>query len=291
MLYLLACLASKDNDHSSDTTSTSTEEYFSCPTGEFDQELGIVEHQDITETSGLAVSRYNPNQLWVHNDSGDEGRLFLLDKSGDHLGELDLNVDAIDWEDIGIIQSTEDSSYLYIGDIGDNEEERENIVIHRVREPTSITDPPEVTSFTLTYPDQPHNAESLVVHPHTGKVYILTKDLEKTQIFVWNEEEGILQETNRFSFPALEMEGSPLLTAADISPDGRTLLIRTYTAIWAFDANILDGSAIETVCDLPSPAEQQGEAISFSQDGSHYLSISEGSAQSIFQFSLSFANP
>jgi len=291
MIWLLACTVPKELDSAQvldSAQNTSSPPPFQCPSGEFDQELGRVNHPEISETSGIAISKYDPQQIWLHNDSGDSARLFAIQSDGTSIGEAHLEIHAQDWEDMAINQDLDGTSHIYIGDIGDNNEERENITIHRILEPRDTETVPDVTSIELSYPDRAHNAESLVVHPHTGNLYILTKDLEQTQIFRWDRESSVLIESNRFSFSELGIEGSPLITAADISPDGRVLLLRTYTSIWALDAQILDGAAVEQYCSLPSPQELQGEAIAFSQDGQSYLSIAEGSAPSIFRFSISY---
>ena len=69
-----------------------------------------------------------------------------------------------------------------IGDIGDNNAVRENgLLVHRVLEPQPTdqaevtTEPP--TSFRLRYPDGPGDAETLLVHPRTGRLYVVTKPL------------------------------------------------------------------------------------------------------------------
>ena len=77
-------------------------------------------------------------------------------------------------------------SYLYIGDIGDNSERRSEIIVYRVPEPTitaadasSTKSKPRVTesaeAIHLRYPDGKHDAETLMVHPVTGSLFIVTK--------------------------------------------------------------------------------------------------------------------
>ena len=64
------------------------------------------------------------------------------------------------------------TSYLYIADIGQNSGARDAVTVYRVAEP----DTPVATTGTLTgaavislrYPDQPVDAESMVVDPRAG---------------------------------------------------------------------------------------------------------------------------
>ena len=77
-------------------------------------------------------------------------------------------------------------SYLYIGDIGDNNGTRSEVVVYRVAEPTLTTASakltkkrPEATesaeAIRLRYPDGKYDAETLLVHPASGNIYIVTK--------------------------------------------------------------------------------------------------------------------
>ena len=82
-----------------------------------------LKNPDLGEVSGMVASRSNPGFFWVHNDSGDEPRIFLIDK------ELNIKMTCSlegatnrDWEDIAIGPGSVDGkNYLYIGDIGDND--------------------------------------------------------------------------------------------------------------------------------------------------------------------------
>jgi len=46
------------------------------------ERIGRVEHPPIDEMSGIVRSRWQENVWWVHNDSGDEPRLFAIDSTG-----------------------------------------------------------------------------------------------------------------------------------------------------------------------------------------------------------------
>ena len=44
--------------------------------------VGKTAHEPISEMSGIARSQRFPGAYWVHNDSGDDARLFAVDASG-----------------------------------------------------------------------------------------------------------------------------------------------------------------------------------------------------------------
>jgi hypothetical protein len=68
-------------------------------------------------------------------------------------------------------------SYLFIGDIGDNGQQRNSIFVHRVREPRPRADGRSLdpTTFEFRYPDGAHNAETLMVKPRSLRIYVVTK--------------------------------------------------------------------------------------------------------------------
>ena len=78
------------------------------------------------ETSGLLF--FN-SKIITHNDSGDDANLYEIDSlSGNLLRTISIsNATNVDWEDI-----TEDESYIYIGDIGNNNGNRTDLKIYKI---------------------------------------------------------------------------------------------------------------------------------------------------------------
>lgn len=81
---------------------------------------------DISETSGLIF--YN-GKLITHNDSGNSAQLFEIDTTSLEVTRMVsvVNAENIDWEDI-----TQDDTYIYIGDFGNNLGTREDLAIYRI---------------------------------------------------------------------------------------------------------------------------------------------------------------
>ena len=160
-----------------------TDECLEC--GRFELVGGFADPQ-ISECSGLVASRLNPGVLWVHNDSGDSARLYAVSEDGTLLGIYTIEgAQAVDWEDMAWGPCTPYGAVdcLFVGDIGDNAEQRETIQVYRVEEPSVPLDGPFVFEilepaerFDCQYPDGPHDAETLVVDPDEGIPYIVTKE-------------------------------------------------------------------------------------------------------------------
>ena len=62
---------------------------------------------------------------------------------------------------------------MYVGDIGDNDRDREDVTVHRVEVGRRQLDV-EPVSFRLAYPDGPHDAESLFAD-RAGRLHLITK--------------------------------------------------------------------------------------------------------------------
>lgn len=98
----------------------------------------------IDETSGLEII---DGQFITHNDSGDEAKLYYLDKKGVIVHERNLHeAKNNDWEDI-----TKDEDYLYVANMGNNLDNRKNLSIFKV--PIDISND-QVEEIEFNYPEQ-----------------------------------------------------------------------------------------------------------------------------------------
>ncbi|MCP4920936.1 MAG: PKD domain-containing protein [Proteobacteria bacterium] len=256
-----------------------------CPDVSDVEVLGEVGASQVVEASGLAHSREVPGVLWTHNDSGGVGDLFALSEEGELLETVEIDINSGDWEDLAYGWTDAGGWTLFVGDVGDNAEAREDITIYLVPE----TDPNAYGEMTLTYEDgEPHNCESIAIDPQTGELVVITKSYSgDTQVYVKSAphldgdvvELSLIAELDTAEDP---FSGSAATTAADFSPHGNLLAVRTYTDVWLFrrDASeTLAESFDREPCDGDAPSEQQGESIAFATDGSGYFLLSEGEDQ------------
>lgn len=242
-----------------------------------------VELQDkaINESSGIAPSRLKLDWYLTHNDSGDTARFWRFDLNGTIEGPFVVKgANAVDWEDMASA-SLNGKHYVYLADIGDNKSKRESVQIYRVEEPSGKGGEVEkVEKWDLKYPDRAHNAESFMVHPKTGDMYIVTKNPQGNwQVFKLNGNAApgshTLKEIGRIT-PEATMEPARLATAGDISPDGKYVIVRTYAGAHEFaaPANFDDWVKAKPLAVRLNP-EAQGEAVCYSLDGKKILTTSE----------------
>ncbi len=244
---------------------------------------GPIAHDALREISGMAASQRNPGILWLHNDSGDSNRLFAIDTQGRHRGIFHLCGAANrDWEDICLGPGPDSLSYIYVGDIGDNAATYPEKVIYRVPEPLVPPGgaPPDtllngVAAIRFRLPDGPRDAETLMIDPPTGDIYIVSKREPNVRVYRLPYPQSPDSTLTAEAVAALPFS---FATAGDISPDGREILIKNYAQIFywcrAPGASIGDVLA-QPPLTVPYAVEPQGEALCWDAAGSGYFTTSE----------------
>ena len=259
-----------------------------CPTTGESVREGELQDTELHEVSGLMPSRLNPGILWVHNDAGNDPVLYALDSSGVMRARYEINVASGDWEDLGLMQ-LEGTWHLVVGVIGDNGRSKESIQVHLVEEPPvgatqdRVEGSLDATTLDLSYPDEARDAESLFVDPATNDIYIVTKAWDGASTLVRKSAPHEAGSTELEMLYAMDFGAPPLdgkaTTAADISPDGSRILVRTYQqAGWLWER--AEGQSIPEAmqgipCEVTLPLEPQAETVAFSTDGSALWTISE----------------
>ncbi|MEW2624911.1 WD40 repeat domain-containing protein [Streptomyces sp. NPDC048106] len=229
----------------------------------------------IKESSGLAASRLHPGIYWTHNDSGDGPYIYAVD------GRTGKTVARVTLRGVGTPRDVEGISIgphneIYVGDIGDNYDGRWPYVwIYRLPEPKVLQDQTiTATQYVVKYSDGPRNAESLLVHPKTGRVYIIDKKEDGGHLY---EGPATLSATGSNVFRPI----APIdlwATDATFSPDGTHLAVRGYLGGIYYSWN--DGHP-KRAATLDVPLQGQGEGITYSADGTKLLYSSEGADSAV----------
>lgn len=212
------------------------------------QNFGLVENDNIIEASGIAASYKNKGVLWTHNDSGGENRIFALDTNGSNLGEYFIYGEINrDWEDIAVGPGPDDNkSYIYVADIGDNDDQYNFKYIYRIEEPNVNVgqDSESVTilnfsKITFRYPDNPRNAETLMIDPLTKDLFVVSKKNSKVRLYRLQYPQSTSQNIQAEIAAYLTMPHDPEtdepfnhITAGDISSDGSEIILKTYRNIY-----------------------------------------------------------
>ena len=216
------------------------------------ERVAILEDKRIKESSGLCLSGRNPSIFWTVNDSGGEPCVFAIDRSGKTRAKVRVREAAnFDWEDLALGKDDKGSPVLFIADIGDNFQMRPSIQVYQIPEPVTAAADQAVAETESTvphlwranFPDGKHNAESLLVHPQTNRLYILTKSEDgKSALYAFPQplQEKVsmpLEKITDLTFPKLIRPGKRphdncMTTSAGFSPDGTRLIVATYSSLY-----------------------------------------------------------
>ncbi len=272
-------------------------------------QIATLADRAVRESSGVVASRRDAGLFWTHNDSGDGPLVYAFDREGDARGTFRVaGAQARDWEDIAAGPGPErGQTYLYAGDIGDNDREREFIVVYRFPEPQAAPQAapsaadangaqPRVTALAeairLKYPDGANNAEALMIHPQTGDLYVVTKTATSAGVyklaapFAAGEVHTL---THVATLRGPDFFGA-LVTGGDISPDGTRVALCDYAQGYELalpaGAKGFDEVWTQKPAAVPLGLRMQGEAVCYRLDGAALLATSEGTPTPLLEIVL-----
>ena len=273
---------------------------------------------NIIEVSGIACSRVTPGYIWMQSDETAKYIIATDEKGAKRACKVNMSKTiGWDWEDMsgGVYEGT---NYLFIGSFGDNEETRTDYRIIYFEEPAiDSVNAPEITVtpqyIKYVYPDgKSHNNEALMYDNRENMIYIITKVYynvcqvfripfrldygTETQTLEYVCDLGVKSDLGSGSKPD---HGFHLVTAADISPDGKYILIKNHNNTnaswcWVLLWERLDGESVaETLIREKHPQplrayntyEWQGEAICWLDNSTCYTtSDADDGNPPIFKF-------
>lgn len=264
---------------------------------------------DIDESSGIEHSARSDAYFFTHNDSGDSPRFFAVDLQGRTLATFKVpGARNVDWEDLAGVQDAQGQPALVFGDIGDNGARRKEVSLYRVPEPIVDVrgtarkgESATAERFDLRYPDGARDAETLMADPQ-GRLYIVSKSPGGSSVYaaphpLVSGKTNILRKIGDISFLSFPSQtrhlrdqiSRLLATGGAISPDGRRMVIRTYTDAYEWD--LPGGSVAAALKKKPRqvklPEMRQGEAICYTRDGRALWTSSEGEGAPVYRLNAS----
>lgn len=235
----------------------------------------VLTFQDATidESSGLVDLG---DTVLTVNDSGGDPVVYVVAKgSGQTVGRTTYTSDDV--VDVEAIAAAPDGT-VWVGDIGDNGKRRSSVAVYRLPrvEPGDTT--VEATRYDLAYPDGARDAEALLVHPRTGRLYVVSKGLFRGEVYAAPRrldpsQVNLLRPVGR---------AGGLVTDAAFLPDGRHALLRGYAK-----ATLHDAGSWRSRGSMPLPDQQQGEGLAVEPDGRRVLVSSEGGHSAVLSVPLS----
>ena len=182
---------------------------------------------ELEEVSGLYFQA--PDKFWWHNDSGAKPKLYQTNKKGKLIQTIFLDkIQNKDWEDI----THDDEGNIYIGDFGNNRNARQDLKIY-IYHPEKKT----MDSIAFTYPDQQSfpppspecNFDMEAFFWHQGQLHLFSKNRLRvgdyfTKHYVLEAKAGTQEAILKDKIFLKDR----VVTAAAISPDGKTIALLSY---------------------------------------------------------------
>jgi len=207
---------------------------------------GLVFDGRLPEISGLAASQRHRDVLWAINDGGNDAALYALTRRGRVVSRHRIRgVANTDWEDLSAFE-LDGRRYLLVADVGDNGGLRRTLQLHAIAEPGTLDGAAlrPAWSVAFRWPDGARDTEAVTVDVAAGQVLLVSKRERPAQLYAvpLRPRDGTRQVARRLG----PLAGIPqpsaderrarhsrarlkgMVTAADLSPDGRTLAVMTY---------------------------------------------------------------
>ena len=260
------------------------------------QLAGVMIDPQLNEISGLAASRRHRDVLWMLDDGGNPERLFAVSTGGSRLATLRVEgVTKTDWEDLAAFE-LDGRHYLLIADTGDNGGLRRSLQLHIVEEPKRIENARlrPAWSIAFRWPDGARDCEAVAVDAERGQILLISKRRQPPELFALplQPQGTALQTAQRLGSltgvpqpDAQALRRNPQrarldsqVTAADVSPDGRTLAVMTYRWLLLYPRQAREGwgeAVARAPRFVPLPWLPQAEAMGWSSDGKHLYATGE----------------
>lgn len=223
----------------------------------------------IVESSGLVAQQ---DLFLTTNDSGDSGRVFAVDPAtGRTVGVTSWAAEPVDVEALAPAGPGE----VWVGDIGDNPGSRSSVQVARVPVGPGQRDVRPAT-YELRYPGGARDAETLLAHPVTGRLYVASKSVFGGTLY------AAPAELDRDRAHELTPLGAvlPIATDGAFFPDGKHVVLRDYAR-----AVVYTFPELEAVGEVDLPDQQQGEGIAVDDAGVVFVS-SEGRRAPVLEVAL-----
>lgn len=251
----------------------------------------------LDENSGMVFLK--DSTVWMINDHGNSDKIYQLNFKGQLLKEFSVkNAKNKDWEDL----TNDDNGHVYIADTGNNNNKRKDLTIYKIPNPeVEKGDKIDAQKIEFSYPDQkkfPPKRKNLrydaeAIFYHQDHLYIITKNRSRpfngeTTMYRVPAKKGKYKATFLGSFISCKNYASCRITSADISPDGKTMVLLSYGKLWVF-SSFNSANPFEVTPDyIDLGATTQLESVCFMNNQTLLLSDEQraGTGRNLYMYTL-----
>ena len=249
-------------------------------------QLTIIEKlpKKLKENSGIVS--YSEGTAWFIEDNGNSDNIYKTDFKGNIIQQLDLkNGKNGDWEDL----TKDKKGNLYIGDFGNNANDRKDLVIYKLPNPESEKgDKIRAEKIFFSYPEQkefPPRREELFFDAEAffhfdEHLYIFTKNRTNPftgETFIYKVPDHIgTYEAELIGKISLGTDWDTCrITSAAISSNGKIIVLLSYGKLWLISDFSEDNFSEGRIEDVDLGVRTQLESVCFINDKTLLLSDEE----------------
>ena len=246
----------------------------------FLQPVGKIDPALVSECSGLVQSLRYDGIFWALGDSGNAAAIVPVTPDGKlppgWSGPVRVEgYKNYDWEDLAL----DGKGNLIIADVGNNRGRRQQLMLHFVKEPgpgTTVVKP--TRTLRVHYEDQREASPDYdceAVFCAGDRIYFLTKHRSDKRTRLYRLEGESSEKSNPLRLvDSFEIGG--MVTAADVSPDGKLVAVLTYTSLWVFEFDPVSGNIFRRGMRWTPVFAWQAEAAAFHGNDSVVIANESG---------------
>lgn len=235
----------------------------------------------LEEVSGIQYDA-KEDAFWMINDSGNAPEVFLVKESGKIVRVLKIDAKNNDWEDI----TMDTKGNLYIGDFGNNRNDRKNLRILKIdKKDLKKKGKIKVKKIKFSFPEQTEFPPKKMYFDVEGfferedNFYVFTKSRVKKEIgrtFLYKvpNKKG-KHDAQRISDFTTCPEEYCWITAADITRDGKKVVLINQKSAWVFTNFKGDNFFSGNTKEFPFKHESQKESVTFQKENELFLADEE----------------
>ena len=243
--------------------------------------------KSLKEVSGIAIANQT---IWVIEDSGNKNHIYSLNQHGKIKNEIALpSTINIDWEDL----TTDSKGNLYIGDFGNNKNQRKNLCIYVINKEVLINKSIDsIKKIAFSYPEQtkfpPKKKRQLydceAFFEWNGYFYLFTKNRSNpfdgtSLIYKIPNSKGNHKAELVATFTTCLNDKNCTITSAAISPNGTKVILLSHDSIWLFEDFKSDYFTKGKVTKLELNHVSQKEAVCFKDESTLLIADEKNNKQ------------
>ncbi|MGB3149775.1 MAG: hypothetical protein WBB27_03860 [Maribacter sp.] len=252
---------------------------------------------NLEENSGIVT--FKDSTVWVIEDNGNKDEIYKVDFKGKMLKSFKVkNAKNNDWEDL----TKDEKGNVYIADIGNNNNERKDLVIYKIPNPeTEPGDKIDAEKIEFHYPEQKefppidskrfYDAEALL-HQDTS-LYIVTKNRSdpfngEALVYKLPDSKGKYEAKLIGSIQICDDWKTCQITAMDIAPNGKKIVLLSYGKLFVITNFEWNDFSKLTMVEIDLGARSQLESLCFLNDTTLLISdeVSHGQGGNLYSYIL-----